>query len=165
MEKKLINFYPADHWQISTPVGNGTLGASVYGAVYDENSKIATYTLDSEDDYYTLPNVKDLFVTDNYMMVDGWLVDFEEVDDNFTITYENAWNYVDSSGKFVLVKPEFVEYTYSFSLSLFVILLKSFTGKTSTTTATKIKKIDTKNNFLFLLYKSIILSLFFNILS
>ena len=36
MEKKLINLYPADHWQISTPVGNGTLGASVYGATYDE---------------------------------------------------------------------------------------------------------------------------------
>ena len=36
MEKKLINLYPADHWQISTPVGNGRLGASVYGAVYDE---------------------------------------------------------------------------------------------------------------------------------
>ena len=36
MEKKLINLYPADHWQISTPLGNGTLGASVYGATYDE---------------------------------------------------------------------------------------------------------------------------------
>ncbi len=36
MEKKLINLYPADHWQISTPLGNGVLGASVYGATYDE---------------------------------------------------------------------------------------------------------------------------------
>ena len=36
MEKKLINLYPASGWNDSTPLGNGVLGASVYGCVYDE---------------------------------------------------------------------------------------------------------------------------------
>ena len=36
MEKKLINLYPATGWNDSTPLGNGILGASVYGSVYDE---------------------------------------------------------------------------------------------------------------------------------
>ncbi len=36
MEKKLISSYPATVWNDTTPVGNGRLGASVYGAVYDE---------------------------------------------------------------------------------------------------------------------------------
>ncbi|MBQ7907733.1 MAG: glycoside hydrolase family 95 protein [Clostridia bacterium] len=36
MEKKLINSFPATHWQEATPVGNGRLGASIYGAAYDE---------------------------------------------------------------------------------------------------------------------------------
>ncbi|MBQ7761504.1 MAG: glycoside hydrolase family 95 protein [Clostridia bacterium] len=36
MEKKLINSYPATHWKEATPLGNGRLGASVYGCVYDE---------------------------------------------------------------------------------------------------------------------------------
>ncbi|MBR2444379.1 MAG: glycoside hydrolase family 95 protein [Clostridia bacterium] len=36
MEKKLFNSFPATHWQEATPVGNGRLGASIYGAAYDE---------------------------------------------------------------------------------------------------------------------------------
>ena len=36
MEKKIINSYPAECWNDTTPLGNGTLGASVYGCVYDE---------------------------------------------------------------------------------------------------------------------------------
>ena len=36
MEKKLINSYPAANWFDTTPVGNGRIGASVYGCVYDE---------------------------------------------------------------------------------------------------------------------------------
>ena len=36
MEKKLINLYPAANWFDTTPVGNGRIGASVYGCVYDE---------------------------------------------------------------------------------------------------------------------------------
>lgn len=36
MEKKIINSYPAECWNDTTPLGNGVLGASVYGCVYDE---------------------------------------------------------------------------------------------------------------------------------
>ncbi|MBQ8146924.1 MAG: glycoside hydrolase N-terminal domain-containing protein [Clostridia bacterium] len=36
MEKRIINSYPATIWSDCTPVGNGVLGASVYGCVYDE---------------------------------------------------------------------------------------------------------------------------------
>lgn len=36
MEKVLISSYPATGWNESTPTGNGVLGASVYGCVYDE---------------------------------------------------------------------------------------------------------------------------------
>lgn len=36
MEKKLIQSYPATVWNDTTPLGNGRLGASVYGAVYDD---------------------------------------------------------------------------------------------------------------------------------
>ena len=40
MEKKLINSYPAANWYDTTPVGNGRIGASVYGCVYDERIRI-----------------------------------------------------------------------------------------------------------------------------
>lgn len=36
MEKKLLNAYPAVHWNEATPLGNGVMGATVYGCVYDE---------------------------------------------------------------------------------------------------------------------------------
>ena len=36
MEKKLINLYPAKSWNEATPLGNGKIGASVYGCRYDE---------------------------------------------------------------------------------------------------------------------------------
>lgn len=36
MEKKLINLYPAKGWNEATPLGNGKIGASVYGSRYDE---------------------------------------------------------------------------------------------------------------------------------
>lgn len=36
MEKILINKYPATRWNDATPLGNGVLGALVYGAIYDE---------------------------------------------------------------------------------------------------------------------------------
>lgn len=36
MEKKLINQYPAANWTEASPVGNGRLGAAVYGRIYDE---------------------------------------------------------------------------------------------------------------------------------
>ena len=36
MEKKLINLYPAARWIDTTPLGNGVIGACVYGCRYDE---------------------------------------------------------------------------------------------------------------------------------
>ena len=36
MEKILINKYPATRWNDATPLGNGVLGALVYGSIYDE---------------------------------------------------------------------------------------------------------------------------------
>ena len=35
-DKILYNAYPATKWTDATPIGNGKLGAAVYGAVYDE---------------------------------------------------------------------------------------------------------------------------------
>ncbi len=36
MEKVLLSSYPANGWNETTPLGNGRLGASVYGCAYDE---------------------------------------------------------------------------------------------------------------------------------
>ena len=36
MKKVLVSSYPATGWNESTPLGNGKIGASVYGAVFDE---------------------------------------------------------------------------------------------------------------------------------
>ncbi|MBQ9482088.1 MAG: glycoside hydrolase N-terminal domain-containing protein [Clostridia bacterium] len=36
LEKKIINSYPATCWREATPLGNGKLGACVYGNVYDD---------------------------------------------------------------------------------------------------------------------------------
>ncbi|MBR2024614.1 MAG: glycoside hydrolase N-terminal domain-containing protein, partial [Clostridia bacterium] len=79
MEKKLVNLYPADHWQISTPVGNGTLGASVYGAVYDERILInheALYNWTCDKHYpdisYALKEVRDLMDQKRYKEADTY---------------------------------------------------------------------------------------------
>ncbi len=58
MEKKLICSYPATAWNDTTPLGNGRLGASVYGAVYDERILInheALYNWTIEP--YEMPDV------------------------------------------------------------------------------------------------------------
>ncbi len=36
LDKKIINIYPATCWREATPLGNGKLGACVYGNVYDD---------------------------------------------------------------------------------------------------------------------------------
>ena len=73
MEKKLINQYPATHWQAATPVGNGTLGASVYGCVYDErilinHEALYNWTCDSHypDVSYALKEVRKLMDEKRY---------------------------------------------------------------------------------------------------
>lgn len=82
MEKKLINLYPADHWQISTPLGNGTLGASVYGAVYDERILInheALYNWTCKSAYpdvsHALKEVRDLMDQKRYKEADTYYTD------------------------------------------------------------------------------------------
>ena len=79
MEKKLINLYPADHWQISTPLGNGVLGASVYGAVYDErilinHESLYNWTCKSAypDVSYALKEVRELMDNKRYKEADTY---------------------------------------------------------------------------------------------
>jgi len=88
MEKKLINLYPADHWQISTPLGNGTLGASVYGAVYDERILInheALYNWTCKKHYpdvsYALNEVRDLMDQKRYKEADTYYTKLIEATD------------------------------------------------------------------------------------
>ena len=79
MEKKLINLYPAEHWQTSTPLGNGVLGASVYGAVYDErilinHESLYNWTCDSSypDVSYALKEVRKLMDEKRYKEADTY---------------------------------------------------------------------------------------------
>ena len=73
MEKKIINSYPAQCWNDTTPLGNGTLGASVYGCVYDERILInheALYNWTCQKGYpdisYALPKVRALMDDGKY---------------------------------------------------------------------------------------------------
>ena len=59
MEKKLINTYPASGWNDSTPVGNGIIGASVYGCVYDERILINHEELFNYSRTDEIPDVSD----------------------------------------------------------------------------------------------------------
>ena len=79
MEKKLINLYPADHWQKSTPVGNGVLGASVYGSAYDERILInheSLYNWTCQKSYpdisYALKEVRNLMDEGKYKEADTY---------------------------------------------------------------------------------------------
>ena len=57
MEKKLINAYPASNWNDTTPVGNGRIGASVYGCVYDERILINHESLFNYARTMEIPNI------------------------------------------------------------------------------------------------------------
>ncbi|MBO5287177.1 MAG: glycoside hydrolase family 95 protein [Clostridia bacterium] len=79
MEKKLINLYPATGWNESTPVGNGTLGASVYGCVYDErilinHESLYNWTCDKgyPDISYALKEVRELMDKGKYKEAEGY---------------------------------------------------------------------------------------------
>ena len=96
MEKILINKYPATRWNDATPLGNGTLGALVYGACYDERILINHEALfnwcdDKEipDISYALKEVRALMDKGDYITAESY--------------YENLLrekNYHPSSGKF-----------------------------------------------------------------
>lgn len=73
MEKKLINLYPATGWNEATPLGNGTLGASIYGCAYDERILInheALYNWVCDKGYpdisYALSEVRELMDKGQY---------------------------------------------------------------------------------------------------
>ena len=57
MEKILINKFPATRWNDSTPLGNGVLGASVYGCVYDERILINHEALFNWCDDKEIPDI------------------------------------------------------------------------------------------------------------
>ncbi len=82
MEKKIINSYPAEGWNDTTPLGNGTLGASVYGCVYDERILInheALYNWVCDKGYpdisYALPEVRALMDEGKYKEANTYYTD------------------------------------------------------------------------------------------
>ena len=79
MEKILINKYPATRWNDATPIGNGTLGALIYGAVYDERILINHEALfnwceDKEipDISSSLKEVRDLMDKGDYITAESY---------------------------------------------------------------------------------------------
>ncbi len=79
MEKILINKFPATRWNDTTPLGNGVLGASVYGCVYDERILINHEALfnwcdDKEipDISYALAEVRDLMDKGDYITAENY---------------------------------------------------------------------------------------------
>lgn len=82
MEKKIINAYPAECWNDTTPLGNGTLGASVYGCVYDERILInheALYNWVCDKGYpdisYALKEVRELMDAGKYKEANTYYTD------------------------------------------------------------------------------------------
>ena len=79
MEKKLINTFPASNWNDTTPVGNGRIGASVYGCVYDERILINhealfnyTNTMEIPDISSSLKEVRRLMDEKKYLEAENY---------------------------------------------------------------------------------------------
>ena len=79
MKKTIINAYPATVWNEATPLGNGRLGASVYGAAYDERILINHEALfnwipdsDVPDVSYALKEVRALMDEGRYKEADSY---------------------------------------------------------------------------------------------
>ncbi len=79
MEKKLINSYPAANWFDTTPVGNGRIGASVYGCVYDErilinHEALFNYarTMEIPDVSHCLKEVRELMDNKQYLEAENY---------------------------------------------------------------------------------------------
>ena len=96
MKKILINKYPATKWNDTTPLGNGVLGASVYGAVYDErilvnHEALFNWCEDKEipDISYVLGEVRALMDKGDYITAENYYT---------SILMEK--NYKPSSGKY-----------------------------------------------------------------
>lgn len=96
MEKILINKYPATRWNDSTPLGNGVLGASVYGCVYDERILINHESLFNWCDDKEIPDISDALNEVRELMDKG---DYITAESYYTKLLEEH-KYRPSSGKY-----------------------------------------------------------------
>ena len=67
----ISNAFPATKWQDGTPVGNGRIGAIVYGCIYDERVLINHETLYDGGDDAPLPDVSDELPKLRQLLDDG----------------------------------------------------------------------------------------------
>ena len=96
MEKILINKYPATRWNDATPLGNGTLGALVYGAVYDERILINHESLFNWCEDKEIPDISSSLGVVRDLMDKG---DYQTAENYYKKALE-AENYHPSSGKY-----------------------------------------------------------------
>ena len=57
LPKKIINAYPSSSWRNATPVGNGRLGASICGSIFDERILLNHEELYSGGRYKEIPDI------------------------------------------------------------------------------------------------------------
>ena len=96
MKKLLINKYPATRWNDATPLGNGVLGASVYGSVYDERILINHEALFNWCDDKEIPDISASLAEVRKLMDEG---KYKEAEGYYTKKLEEA-KYHPSSGKY-----------------------------------------------------------------
>ena len=96
MKKILINKYPATKWNDTTPLGNGVLGASVYGAVYDERILVNHEALFNWCEDKEIPNISCALGEVRALMDKGDYITAE----NYYTSILMEKNYKPSSGKY-----------------------------------------------------------------
>ena len=96
MEKLLINKYPATRWNDATPLGNGVLGASVYGCVYDERILINHEALFNWCEDKDIPDISSSLAEVRRLMDEG---KYKEAESYYTNRLEEK-GYRPSSGKY-----------------------------------------------------------------
>ena len=96
MEKTLVSKYPATRWNDATPLGNGLLGASVYGCVYDERILINHESLFNWCDDKEIPDISKSLFEVRKLMDEG---KYKEAESYYTKKLEEL-KYRPSSGKY-----------------------------------------------------------------
>lgn len=96
MEKILINKYPATRWNDATPLGNGVLGALVYGAIYDERILLNHEALFNWCEDKEIPDVSSALSEVRALMDKG---DYKTAE-NYYVNLLKEKEYHPSSGKF-----------------------------------------------------------------
>ena len=96
MEKTLVSKYPATRWTDATPLGNGVLGASVYGCVYDERILINHESLFNWCDDKEIPDISKSLFEVRKLMDEG---KYKEAESYYTKKLEEL-KYRPSSGKY-----------------------------------------------------------------